>query len=96
MQVPSAFFNPLMSWKMQWVYQLPLSFRAWEWCHLPRPCLGPGFCTAEPLDNHQQDKVGPGIWSSDFQILVGVQMQVSHLQSTDLESQSTGRGNLHV
>lgn len=38
MQVPRALLNPLMSWMMLWVYQLPQSFRAWEWgatCHLP-------------------------------------------------------------
>lgn len=27
MQVPSALLNPLMSWRMLWVYQLPQSFR---------------------------------------------------------------------
>lgn len=40
MQVPSSFLNPLMSWRVLWVYQLPQSFRAWEWGVICQPCLG--------------------------------------------------------
>lgn len=40
MQVPSTFLNPLMSWKMLWVYQLPHALGALG--HMPslaRPWL---------------------------------------------------------
>lgn len=67
MQVPSALFNPLMSWRKLRVYQLPQSFRAWEWGAICQPSLGPGFCTAEFLDARQWEKAGPSVCSSDFQ-----------------------------
>lgn len=64
MQVPSALLNPLMSWRKLWVYELPQSFRAWEWGAICQPSLGPGFAQ---LDACQWEKAGPSVCSSDFQ-----------------------------
>lgn len=93
MQVPSAFLNPLMSWRMQWVYQPPVP----QGSGMGAVCQGLAWVLASAQRSlwtaTSRTSLVPvsGVVISKLTKWVSldpyhwVQMQISHLQSTDLE-----------